>query len=875
MGRPQTRRKKVVVSSSESSDGGPQKQNPKPQHLETSSSRQKKTLAIRSTPGKLGHISIRPAKPVSQSPTPDSTPKKPQRRAVKERRNDEKGTQTLHSFFNAATENKQTLTLGSLNGAGEKENEPVEAIEDDFSDYDQKPARATYRTTSGETFRKRSWNIANGEQPNTSSVLANQKFIKTNDRKRAPTPQPASTQQPRKVDTRPWTEKYAPIDLGEVAVHHKKVADVRSVLDSALQSKSHHRLIVLKGPAGAGKTATVSLLSKALQCDIIEWGNPTTPRVGSDDYVSVSAQFEDFIAHAGTFGSLQITGIDEDAPAQESTQEVRKSDRTIMLLEEFPSIFGRASTGLQNFRSQVLQYLAANITSGLSSSQNPLGNRRSTCLVMIISESFVSNSSFHNNFTAHRILGPEILSHPGTAMVEFNPVARTFITKALNQTLQKHSRELDTVHAPQPLVMQKLADMGDLRNAISTLEFLCSDTTSTTTASTLPTARSNPRTAKRSSKPFTQAPTAEETTAISLIATRESTLGLFHAVGKVLYNKRLSPDPTSPLNTTNSPLPPEQQNQNPLPDFDLDILLDSTGTDTSNFLSALHENYPLSTFSPNGDSEATLDSLVSSTASLSTADTLGNFSSSERKRGGNYATAGEDLRQEELASHAAVRGIMHALPWPVKRQPPSSAMGGVGKNEAFRMFFPADVKLWRWRVEMRDTIEFLALKALGGELFSKASATTTGYGTFSKREVDREGCRYWSGGNESRDLEGGQEEDSNYISIASGQSARRVMALERLPTLVKLLASTRRAFTSHYVKDIERVTHFTGIGVVQEDEFDDEITDAGAPASSDSRQGRGMHGLAFKRGYPLALTEKGQSVQLEKLVLSDDDIEDD
>ena len=39
------------------------------------------------------------------------------------------------------------------------------------------------------------------------------------------------------TDTRPWAEKYAPVDLGELVVHKKKVADVRCWLEGVLQGR--------------------------------------------------------------------------------------------------------------------------------------------------------------------------------------------------------------------------------------------------------------------------------------------------------------------------------------------------------------------------------------------------------------------------------------------------------------------------------------------------------------------------------------------------------------------------------------------------------------------------------------------------------------
>ena len=59
-----------------------------------------------------------------------------------------------------------------------------------------------------------------------------------------------------------WIEKYEPITTLELCVHKKKIEQVRDWLKMAFNPQSHaFKLLVLTGPAGCGKTATIKALS--------------------------------------------------------------------------------------------------------------------------------------------------------------------------------------------------------------------------------------------------------------------------------------------------------------------------------------------------------------------------------------------------------------------------------------------------------------------------------------------------------------------------------------------------------------------------------------------------------------------------------------
>ena len=117
-------------------------------------------------------------------------------------------------------------------------------------------------------------------------------------------------------------------------------------------------------------------------------------------------------------------------------------------------------------------------------------------------------------------------------VIEFNAIAPTLLAKGLELIVQKESRKSGRRKTPGPLVLKRLGEIGDVRSAIGSLEFLClrgdvdGDWGAKVTFSK----------AKKGSKETSL--TKMEEDSLELITRREATLGIFHAVGKVVYNKR-------------------------------------------------------------------------------------------------------------------------------------------------------------------------------------------------------------------------------------------------------------------------------------------------------------------------------------------------
>ncbi|KAI9831883.1 MAG: hypothetical protein M1819_004605 [Sarea resinae] len=753
----------------------------------------------------------------SRAKTPSASPEKP-RRKTSSRGNGGRGN-SIHSFFNASTQRQRSTQISDVTA----EEELDDLIQDDDIDVDIEPKRQALESTAlSQTVqhaRKRGLQSSRRiEDPFRASQWpsASQRFLSQS--KESSVPRPSRTSQLlQDEDRRPWAEKYAPKNIDELAVHKKKVADVQSWLEGVLRGHDRKRLLILRGASGTGKTTVMQLLSKQIHFDILEWRNPVGSDFSSESFVSLSAHFDEFLGRGRKFGSLDLFGGDGSHTADASPSEPGSapSKKKVILMEEFPNTFARSSSALQTFRSSIQQYLAANTPSLNHLFSHEGLNDDVTPLVMIISETLLSTgTSSADSFTAHRLLGPAILGHPGVNVIDFNPVATTFMTKALELVIQKEARISGRKRAPGPLVLKRLGEVGDIRSAIGSLEFLClrgddgSDWGSKLAFSK----------AKRGSK-AKPALTAMEKESLEMVTQREASLGLFHAVGKVVYNKR------EVSNLTSAPIGRLPQPPNHLPhhfrpkhsDIDVDGLIDEIGTDTQTFIAALHENYILSCDGPT--SEDSIDSLngcidALSDADLLSPDRLGAFGSGggsafggRSSRGGFSGAETDNLRQDEIGFQVAVRGLLFSLPHPVKRRaPPSSSTTGhhssrhARSGDAFKMFYPTSLRLWRQAEEIRDLVDLWVERSMRGQVPTTTTLVSRERAFAAPRVggVETWGNRSGGGGgglgnatarsslsstSSSKPTEG---ESATPPLLVGGASARTEMLLERLPYMAKI-----------------------------------------------------------------------------------------
>ena len=617
--------------------------------------------------------------------------------------------------------------------------------------------------------------------------------------------------------------------------------------------------------------------------DLVSWHNPAVADTGPNN--SIALQFDEFLNRGGQFGGLAF-----DTEAVAASDKDSNSGR-ILVIEEFPATITRYSSTVNSFRSVLLRYLAR------ASNSQQMGLRGQTSsaespppVVIIISETLLSSSTaLADSFTAHRLLGPEILNHPYVTAMDFNPVAHTFVTKALDLVVKKEARDSGRRRIPGPAIMHQLAEIGDVRSAVNALEFLClrgdDDSTWSGTVAAKP---------KKSSKDKNGVPLTEtEKNSLQMVSQRETTLDMFHAAGKIVYNKREDPR-VQDTRAEPPPKPPDHLMHLYTPKaslVDIEALLNETGTDIQTFISTLHENYILSC---NGDIfEETFEGCSDI---LSISDVLNPDSRPARRANNNpnaslirsnlQSGSSDTLRQDEISFQVATRGLLFNLPYPVNR---ANVPGGK-RGDNFKMFYPQSLRLWKANEEIDSLVE----------MFARGLHTdTTNTNASDSIPVGGGGVESWRSRTFgiAHSLDSGSDDDGcEERSIPPRiQHNRDNLTLEILPFMARIL-SARHEDT----KVIDRITHLRPNAMLptpagNEESFEDETNEKETSLVPQMKSFRTQSIVGGTEGTSQNLTSAGMlkttsnlngrgasssgsavpAPAMENLYLEDDDIVDD
>lgn len=847
------------------------------------------------------------AKSTARRAAPKASPKSSPEKARKSTKpSAPEKSKSLHSFFGKISEEERWRKKSATPELGWANGELDDAIEDDELS-DETLQELGIKTDNGKTSLDRRKRVAVhtsslSSEANGGSLPPTHRIFKpaTSSRPatRAYDPQPAV-----EVHHLPWADRYGPSSLEELVVHKRKVADVQGWLQGKISGRNNQKLLILKGPAGSGKTTTLSLLAKTMGLHLVSWHNPAVSEAGTNS--SIALQFDEFLNRGGQFGSLAL-----DHKAHDSTSTSVESKQRVLVVEEFPATISRYSSALQSFRSVILQFLArSKATASAFQGQHPAVDHAPP-LVMIISETLISSSTaMSDSFTAHRLLGPEILNHPFVTVMEFNPVASTFVTKALDLVMKKEARDSRRRRIPGPAVMQRLAEMGDVRSAVNSLEFLClrggdgSEWSGTVAAKTRKTT-----TKDKGGVPLTEM----EKKSLQLVTQRETTLDMFHAAGKIVYNKREDPRVLD-TRAEPPPKPPDHLMSLYTPkasQVDIEALLNETGTDIQTFISTLHQNYVLSC---NGDDFE--HSFEGCSEILSITDILNPESRPSRRTTSNpnasliqanlQQGSSDMLRQDEISFHVATRGLLFNLPHPVNRASPP----GGKKGDAFKMFYPASLRLWKPTEEMESLIDmFVHGFGIGSAADTHEGGDAGGVASWLSRTFGRDG------GSVVKSEPGVADDDDqdNDLNPRPVHRAKGTLVSEILPYMSRIVAAGKHdaSATTTTATVLDRITRFrpdaflASATAEQADEEEDDNTLAATVArttgpSTTAGLGHGgtattttnANGSASLNSRMASVLTAGQgaghgdpgipghsglvTAAVEKLYILDDDIEDD
>ncbi|EPS37286.1 hypothetical protein H072_9083 [Dactylellina haptotyla CBS 200.50] len=488
------------------------------------------------------------------------------------------------------------------------------------------------------------------------------------------------------IETQTWADKYAPKSTVDLAVHKRKIDDVRSWLNDVFTGVSAKRLLVLSGPSGTGKTATVTALGGELDFDILKWENPSQHDIGGDYlFESLNSKFEEFMGRGTGYGALPLVvhsrSHQDGAPVKKVEEPKDPNRRQVILLEDLPNIFSSStsvSSAMMSFRSALHTFLAT-----------PQDSMPSPC-ILIISENLTTQSN-STSITPHRLLGPQLLNHRKTTSITFNKIAAGIMQKALDKVVDMELRSKAIKEAPSAGLLAGIGACGDIRSAINTLEFMMvAGRGKVAYPKKVPITKGKKK--GRSISDWGQ-PSDSEKLTLELITQRESSLGIFHAVGKIVWNKRFdaSEPQVLPPETLPDPIPSLSSYSRPPSLVDVKSLIDTAGVDLDTFVSGIHENYLQSC---GGSSfpehfEACIEH-------LSDSDIL-----SYNVSPGGRNQVEDNFRQDELAFQVAVRGTLMGLPVKVKR--------ATGKTS---MYYPMSQRLWRDREVVEGLVSMFIANGL-------------------------------------------------------------------------------------------------------------------------------------------------------------------
>ncbi|XP_021237108.1 cell cycle checkpoint protein RAD17 isoform X2 [Numida meleagris] len=419
----------------------------------------------------------------------------------------------------------------------------------------------------------------------------------------------------------PWVDKYKPETQNDLAVQKKKIEEVETWLKMHIfqrQPKQGGCVLLLTGPAGCGKTATIQILAKDLGVQVQEWTNPISLDFTKEDLRNVSgydsnshaypsqaqaALFQEFLLRANKYNKLQMLG------------ESSENDKKLILIEDMPNQFYRDPSSLHEILRRFV--------------------RTSRCpLIFIMSDNFSGDSN-------QRLLFPkEILEELCISIISFKPVAPTNMMKVLNRIATAEANmNREKNYAPDKTSLELLCKgcSGDIRSAINSLQFFsmkdCSlekDFWSRKKRSSTLKSETAACNLRKKSKSDTS-----EDQAIQAIGGKDASIFLFHALGKIIYCKR------EPLSESEFPQLPShllQHRRDTLLIHPEDIV-EKSHMSGSMFNLYLHQNYV--------EFFTDIDDVVRASEYLSTADVLcGNWSSR--------------LVMEEYSTSVSTRGVIHS-----------------------------------------------------------------------------------------------------------------------------------------------------------------------------------------------------------------------
>lgn len=154
---------------------------------------------------------------------------------------------------------------------------------------------------------------------------------------------PQSSNSPEfKLNSSNWIENFQPKTIDDLAVHPKKIEEVLNWFKSCEShdektSEKYAPMLILTGPAGSGKTATIRTIAQHLSYEISEWITPVDIELikfhqqNTDDTFMENQieKFSEFLFRSSRYASV-----------------LDHLNKKLILVEDFPNIFLKKSDDL-------------------------------------------------------------------------------------------------------------------------------------------------------------------------------------------------------------------------------------------------------------------------------------------------------------------------------------------------------------------------------------------------------------------------------------------------------------------------------------------------------------------------------------------------
>ncbi|KAL7727871.1 hypothetical protein ACLKA6_019438 [Drosophila palustris] len=243
-----------------------------------------------------------------------------------------------------------------------------------------------------------------------------------------------------------WMESFAPSTSDDLAVHPKKIDEVRNWLRhcQAMRSKFPAQICLLTGPSGSGKTATIRVLAQEFGYELQEWINPIDceeisalgdQATGNSYMGSQLEAFKSFLLRASRYKSLLAT-----------------HNKRLLLVEDFPNVLLKdAASTFEELLDEYANY-----------GKSPL------VFIVADSKSRVLNISY-------KLFTDQLKAKHRIEHISFNSIAATIMQRSMKRfgTLMHQEQHKTLYKLPTQTVMDSIVvcAQGDIRSALINLHF--------------------------------------------------------------------------------------------------------------------------------------------------------------------------------------------------------------------------------------------------------------------------------------------------------------------------------------------------------------------------------------------------------------------